>query len=98
MISTKNAANNGVGWLPYVLINTQGKSSANEVLLHELIHAAYGENQPNKPGDPHDRDASSCFYAYGTAAGVAQSGSPMRTLPGKHADVLRKAYFSVYAP
>jgi hypothetical protein len=97
-IQTKNAANNGVGWLPYILINTQGKSTANEVLLHEMIHAAYGEKQPNKPGDPHDKDASSCFYAYGTVAGVASSGSSTRTLPAKHVDILRKAYFSVFVP
>jgi hypothetical protein len=68
------------------------------VLLHELIHAAYGESQPNKPRDPHDRDPSSCFYGYGTTAGIASSGSPMRTLPSKHADMLRKAYFSVFVP
>jgi hypothetical protein len=97
-IQTANAANNGVQWLPYILINTQGKSTANETLLHEMIHAAYGANQPNKPRDPHDTDPGSCFYQYGTAAGVAQSGSPTRTLPVKHADVLRKAYFSVYTP
>ena len=65
---------------------------------HALIHAAYGANQPNKPRDPHDTDPGSCFYQYGTAAGVAQSGGTTRTLPVKHADVLRKAYFSVYAP
>ncbi len=99
MIPTSNSeANNGVGWPPYVLINTQGKSQANEVLLHELIHAAYGDSQPNKPRDPHDRDPSSCFYGYGTTAGVASSGSPIRMLPPKHADMLRKAYFSVFAP
>ena len=98
-IQTKNPANGGVQWLPYVIINTQGKSPAKEVLLHELIHAAYGENQPNKPGDPHDRDSGSCFYAYGTSANPgALSGKPTRTLPANHADVLRKAYFSVYAP
>ncbi|HTO81534.1 MAG TPA: hypothetical protein VMQ73_04825 [Methylomirabilota bacterium] len=99
-IQTKNPANGGVQWLPYVIINTQGKSPANEVLLHELIHAAYGENQPNKPGDPHDRDPGSCFYGYGTSATNpgALSGKPTRTLPANHADVLRKAYFSIYAP
>jgi hypothetical protein len=92
-------ANNGVQWLPYILINTQGKSTANEVLLHEMIHAAYGANQPNKPRDPHDTDPGSCFYQYGTVANAPkQSGSPTRTLPAKHADVLRKAYFSVYVP
>src|SRR5262245_15364136 len=99
MIPTSNKeANNNVGWLPYVLINTQGKSQANEVLLHELIHAAYGENQPNKPRDPHDPDAGSCFYGYGTTAGVASSGAATRTLPAKHVDILRKAYFSTYVP
>lgn len=98
-IQTANAANNGVQWLPYILINTQGKSTANEVLLHEMIHAAYGANQPNKPRDPHDPDAGSCFYQYGTVANAPnQSGKPTRTLPSKHADVLRKAYFSVYVP
>ena len=98
-IQTANEANNGVGWLPYILINTQGKSTANEVLLHEMIHAAYGANQPNKPGNPHDKDPSSCFYDYGTSATTtAQSGSLTRKLPTKHADMLRKAYFSVYVP
>ena len=99
-IQTANTeANNGIQWLPYILINTQGKSTANEVLLHEMIHAAYGANQPNKPRDPHDTDRGSCFYQYGTVANAPnQSGSPTRTLPSKHADVLRKAYFSVYVP
>jgi len=98
-IQTKSAANDGVGWWPYVLINTQGKSTANEVLLHEMIHAAYGANQPNKPRDPHDTDPGSCFYQFGTVANAPkQSGSPTRTLPAKHADALRKAYFSVYVP
>ncbi len=98
-IQTASDANNGVGWLPYILINTQGKSTANEVLLHEMIHAAYGANQPNKPGNPHDKDPASCFYDYGTSATTtAQSGKPTRNLPSKHADMLRKAYFSVYVP
>jgi hypothetical protein len=98
-IQTRNPANGGVGWLPYILINTQEKSPANEVLLHEMIHAAYAENQPNKGGDPHDRDPSSAFYAYGTSATPGPlSGKPTRNLPANHADVLRKAYFSVYVP
>jgi hypothetical protein len=99
-IQTANTeANNGIQWLPYILINTQGKSTANEVLLHEMIHAAYGANQPNKPRDPHDPDPGSCFYQFGTVANAPnQSGKPTRTLPSKHADVLRKAYFSVFVP
>src|SRR3954454_11280851 len=32
-IQTKADANNGVGWLPYILINTQLKSASNEVIL-----------------------------------------------------------------
>ena len=91
-------ANNNVGWLPYILINTQGKSTANETLLHEMIHAAYGENQPKKPGDPHDPDTSSCFYGYGTVAGAPSSGSATRKLPANHADILRKAYFAAFVP
>jgi hypothetical protein len=98
-IQTANPANNGVGWLPYILINTQGKSPANEVLLHEMIHAAYGVNQPNKGGDPHDKDSSSAFYAYGTSATPGPlSGKPIRNLPPNHANVLRQAYFSVFIP
>jgi hypothetical protein len=95
-IQTSNPANGGVGWLPCVLINAQEKSSANEVLLHEMIHAAYGPNQPNKGGDPHDADPSSTFYADGTTSGGPSGGKPTRNLPSKHADVLRKAYFPVY--
>src|SRR5262245_54721226 len=81
---SNTGANNSVGWLPYILINTQGKSTANETLLHEMIHAAYGENQPNKGGDPHDTDKSSCFFVYGTVAGEPKSGGTTRTLPIKH--------------
>jgi hypothetical protein len=98
-IQTSSSANGGVGWLPYILINTQNKSTSNEVILHEMIHAAYGESLPNHPGGTHDTDASSAFYGYGsTANGGADSGKPIRNLPAKHADVLRKAYFSYYAP
>jgi hypothetical protein len=98
-IQTANPANNGIGWLPYILINTQGKSSANEVLLHEMIHASYGAKQPKAPGDPHDTDPSSVFYAYGTTASPGTlGGKPIRNLPANHANVLRQAYFSVYIP
>ncbi len=98
-IQTADAANNGIGWLPYILINTQGKSSSNEVLLHEMIHAAYGAKQPKAPGDPHDTDPSSTFYAYGTASTPnSLSGKPTRNLPANHANMLRQAYFSVYIP
>lgn len=59
-IQTDSPANDGVRWLPYILINTQIKSATNEVLLHEMIHAAYG------PRQNHDADKSSVFYAYGS--------------------------------
>jgi hypothetical protein len=99
-IQTANPANNGIGWMPYILINTQDKSPANEVLLHEMIHAAWGANQPNPGHDPHDTDPSSAFYAYGTTGTNPgpRSGSPIRQLPTIHADMLRKAYFSVFVP
>jgi hypothetical protein len=83
-IQTDSAANNGIGWLPYILINTQIKSSGNEVLLHELIHASYGAQQPG-----HDTDPTSVFFEYG-------NGQPNRILPAKHLDALRRAYFSAY--
>jgi hypothetical protein len=85
-------ANNGVKWLPYILINTQIQSTANEVLLHELIHAAYGSNQPD-----HDKETSSVFYDYGTDKD-GKGGDATRKLPQKHVDVLRKAYFAVFVP
>jgi len=95
-IQTSNPTNGGIPWPPYILINTQAQSTAGETLLHEMIHASYGENQPNKPRDPHDPDLSSTFYHDGTLKGLG--GSPIRKLPAKHADALRKAYFSVYCP
>jgi len=79
-------ANNGVSWLPYILINTQIKSSGNEVLLHEMIHAAYGANQP-----PHDSEPTSVFFEYG-------NGQPNRSLPARHVDPLRRSYFSIFVP
>jgi hypothetical protein len=85
-IQTASEANNGIGWLPYILINTQIKSSGNEVLLHEMIHAAYGANQP-----PHDSEPTSVFFEYG-------NGQPNRSLPARHVDPLRRSYFSVFAP
>lgn len=93
-IQTKSEANNGVGWLPYILINTQLKSASGEVLLHELIHAAYGTGQP-RPS--HDTDKSSAFYAYGRNE-EGKGGNPTRKLPQNHADALRKAYFSTFVP
>ena len=90
-IQTASPANNGVSWLPYILINTQLRSVTNEVLLHEMIHAAYGTAQPG-----HDTDKSSAFYDYGTED--MKVGSPARKLPPQHADRLRKAYFATYTP
>jgi hypothetical protein len=89
---TNTEANGGVTWLPYVLINTQLKSVANEVLLHELIHAAYGPAQPD-----HDKDPSSAFYKYGSEKD-GSAGNAIRKLLSKHVDALRKAYFAVFMP
>jgi hypothetical protein len=90
-IQTASPANNGVAWLPYILINTQLKSTTNEVLLHEMIHAAYGAAQPG-----HDADKSSAFYEYGSED--TKVGNTVRKLPRQHADVLRKAYFATFTP
>jgi hypothetical protein len=91
-IQTASPANDGASWLPYILINTQLKSVANEVLLHEMIHAAYGAAQPG-----HDPDKASAFYEYGSNE-QGKGGNWTRKLPQQHADVLRKAYFSTFLP
>ncbi len=93
-IQTASPANGGVPWPPYILINTQLKSASNEVLLHEMIHAAYGAAQP-KPS--HDTDKSSAFYQYGNDKD-GNGGNTARKLPHQHADMLRKAYFSTFLP
>jgi hypothetical protein len=85
-------ANGGIQWPCYILINTQVKSAVNEVLLHEMIHAAWLCKR-NK----HDSDKSSVFYEYGTKPN-GKDGAATRKLPPEHADALRKAYFSVYVP
>jgi hypothetical protein len=92
ILTSNSDANNGVGWLPYILINTQIKSVSNETLLHEMIHAAYGELKTG-----HDSDPSSAFYTYGTSDD-RKGGGPTRKLPPQHVAALRKAYFSVFAP
>jgi hypothetical protein len=84
-------ANGGVKWIAYVLINTQEKSAANEVLLHEMIHAAWLGKRA------YDKDKSSGFYEYGSDQ-EGKGGATTRKLPPEHADALRKAYFSVYVP
>ena len=81
--------NNGIWWLPYILINTQTKSLSGETLLHEMIHAAYGKIVR------HDPSPKSVFYATGT---TAASGERTRALSAPYADVLRKAYFASFAP
>ncbi len=81
--------NNGIWWLPYILINTQTKSLSGETLLHEMIHAAYGKIVK------HDPSPKSVFYATGT---TATSGERVRVLSAPYADVLRKAYFGSYEP
>ena len=81
--------NGGTFWLPYVIINTQIKSSANEVLLHELVHASYATTKVE-----HDPDPTSVFYKYG---GSSDGGAAkVRRLPQVHADSLRKCYFAKY--
>jgi len=99
-VPTSDPQNDGIGWLPYILINTRSKGWRNGVLLHELIHAAYGDHQPTpRPGDPdpHDSDKGSVFGAEDTD--VRQPDQPpILTLPPVHRHVLEHAYFTTYAP
>ena len=57
-----------------------------QMLLHELIHAAYGE-----PEVPHDLDPTRVFFEY------ADNTSLAKKLPPKHADALRHAYSHVFS-
>ena len=89
ILKTNTEANGGVQWLPYILINTQEKSESDEVLLHEMIHAAHGKTVA------HDADKTSAFYDYGS---TTTKGEKNRKLPANHADILRKAYFAAVVP
>ena len=89
--------NDGIGWLPYILINTRLKAWRNGTLLHELIHAAYGDFQPHPGRDPHDTDTSSVFYD--DDWDVPQPGvSPQFRLPFEQISPPRRAYFTTYSP
>lgn len=78
----------GTKWPPYVLVNLRLQSRFNAVLLHELIHAAYGEKQPE-----HDDDKTSIFASCapdrGDTAAARQLGLPL-----KHVQALRGAPFA----
>ncbi|MBX6376696.1 MAG: hypothetical protein IRZ13_21020 [Acetobacteraceae bacterium] len=77
-------ANNGVKWLPYILINARNFVASGSTLLHEMIHAT-GLGDADHDGDP-----ASVFHAHGNS-------SSMKTLSRKHADRLRQAYFAEWA-
>ena len=77
-----------MSWPPYVLINLRLQSRFNAVLLHELIHAAYGEKQPGHDGDKASIFAS-CAPDRDDTAAVRQLG-----LPAKHVQALRGASFT----
>jgi len=99
-VLTSDAQNGGVQWLPYILINTRSKAWRNGVLLHELIHAAYGESQPTPrrgDRDPHDSDQNSVFNA--NDSDIRQPGqSPNLALPAVHRRALEHAYFTTWGP
>jgi hypothetical protein len=87
-VLTSDPQNWGTKWAPYVLINLRLQSRFNAVLLHELIHAAYGEKQPD-----HDKDKTSIFASCAPdrddTSAVRQLG-----LPDKHVQALRGASFT----
>ncbi len=74
-------ANNGVKWLPYILINAQNFVASGSTLLHEMIHTT-GLSDAD-----HDGDAGSVFHQHGNS-------SSMKSLSRKHADRLRKVYYA----
>jgi hypothetical protein len=87
-VLTSDMQNWGAKWAPYVLINLRLRSRFNAVLLHELIHAAYGESQPG-----HDDEKTSIFAS---CAPDRDDTSAVRQLdlPLKHVKALRGAAFA----
>jgi hypothetical protein len=74
-------ANSGVQWLPYILINARNFVASGSTLMHEMIHTT-------GLGDAdHDRDTGSVFHGHGDSAAI-------KTLPKKHAERLRRAYYA----
>ena len=86
--------NDGVNWLPYILINTRLLSKSRAVLLHELIHAAYGEFPPLPRGGVHDPDLNSVFHDCDLDS--TQDGLTQLRMPPQHIDPLKRAYFTNY--
>jgi len=83
-VAEHDDARGGVHWLPFCLINTNRKSDSETTILHEMIHAAYGQSVP------HDTDPDSVFYGSNTDTGIYE----IRTLTKKHAEILRQSYFA----
>src|SRR5262249_45625076 len=79
---------NRTPWPPYVLINLRLQSRFKVVLLHELVHAAYGENQPE-----HDDDKTSIFASC-TPDEKDSAAARQLGLPLKHVEALRGAPFT----
>jgi hypothetical protein len=84
-------ANGGVDWLSYVMLNGKATNPQNEVLLHELVHAADYSGDTDPWGDVylHDQDP-------GSIESQVPLGSPrpIVALQEKHAVKLRRAYFA----
>ena len=85
-------ANRNIGWLNYILVNSNVRNFHPNVILHELIHAA------NYVGDDahgtilfdriqHDHDPTSIMVATASPASVI-------IMYEMHAAYLRRAYFS----
>jgi hypothetical protein len=76
--------NDGVQWLPYVLINAQVLNAAGSTLIHELIHTT------GLSAADHDGDPSSVFYEPRSN----RSGQAHRVLFDRHAKRLRGMYYA----
>jgi len=74
-------ANNGVKWLPYILINSRNFVASGSTLVHEMIHTT------GLSDAEHDRDPGSIFHAHGNSAAT-------KTLSKQYAERLRKMYYA----
>ncbi|WP_128562446.1 hypothetical protein [Methylobacterium crusticola] len=86
-----NDANRTASWPSYILIDSRHRNPQNEVLAHELIHAAGYSGDTDKFGDIylHDKDPSSIMRIIPPGG-----GSKIVSVEEKHAVSLRNSYFA----
>ncbi|GJD58833.1 hypothetical protein [Methylobacterium dankookense] len=82
------AANNGIGWLPYILISTSMRNRAGDTIVHEMVHTTF----PHR-GDIHDSDPHSIFSENGNISDNVSGPEVEKRLSKIYAERLRHAYF-----